>query len=316
MDELIYPGGWYHNPAEVDRILATMPNPEFGDAEARTYGSQSEAVPDDVCYWDYEQAALGMVRDSINQLSVGSCVGAAYAGAAEDELSIEAVLDNIAIPSVRVCIEAMYGASRVEIGGGRLRGDGSNGSWAAKAAQTIGTLFYQKYDVNGVTYDLSGGYTVARCRDWGSRGVPDVLEPTAKQVLFKDATLITSLDALWTLLGDRRPVVVCGDISRPYKRSPGGWCYRTGTDWAHAQRLRGRLVVKGNKRAVIYNNSWGNYLGSDNNRVTLESGKEITLPQGAYIAPLEELDFELRQRDTFALFNTVGLAPRKINYAL
>lgn len=253
--------GWYRDDAAVDAVLATLKYPVFEDYrrdfEAAIAGTQA-AVEDDIVFWDYEKQAVGQIRPDIDQSSVGSCVSAAGAGACEDELSIQCVFKDMEIPKERVALEPIYGGSRVEIGQGRIRGDGSVGAWAAKwLTERGGILFYRNYAEAGV--DLSDGYNVARCRDWGRRGVPDALEPIAKTMPFKDATQITTLDGLWTVLGDRRPVNVCGSISRPMRRSPGGWCYKSGNDWPHAQRLRGRVVVKGGKRAVVYHNSWGCY---------------------------------------------------------
>jgi hypothetical protein len=74
----------------------------------------------------------------------------------------------------------------------------------------------------------------------------------------------------------------------------------------NCQELCGTCVVKGNIPAVVYRNSWGDYLGSTNNKVQLESGREIELPEGCYLSRLEEIESELRQQDTFAVSEAVG----------
>src|SRR5437763_1529398 len=67
--------------------------------------------------------------------------------------------------------EVIYGGSRVEVGGGRLRGDGSVGAWAAKFVHDYGVV---PRGVHG-RYDLSR-YDERRCREYGARGVPGDLE--------------------------------------------------------------------------------------------------------------------------------------------
>ena len=72
--------------------------------------------------------------------------------------------------------EVIYGGSRVEIGGGRIRGDGSIGAWAARWVRDYGVV---PRGLHG-SHDLRL-YDENRCRDYGRRGVPDDLEALAKE---------------------------------------------------------------------------------------------------------------------------------------
>lgn len=62
----------------------------------------------------------------------------------------------------------------------------------------------------------------------------------------------------------------------------------------------------GTRPAVVYGNSWGDYLGSQNSQVTLDTDEVIELPPGHYLSTYEEIASDLDQRDTFAVDHATG----------
>ena len=82
----------------------------------------------------------------------------------------------------------IYGGCRVEVGGGRVRGDGSVGAWAAKFVREYGVV---PRGVHG-SHDLTG-YDERRCREFGGRGVPDDLEAVAREHPVRSVANVTQL---------------------------------------------------------------------------------------------------------------------------
>jgi hypothetical protein len=297
--------GWIYDPAEISKYLAMLAEPNFAQACPRLVGTP----PTDIFLWEFEEKVLGKQLPPWNQLQVGSCVSHGSGRGAQDVLIIQiAQLGTEEWPGAEVCREEIYGGSRVQIGGQGGMDDGSTGSWAAKWVSEYGIILYQSYPGHE---DLTGGYTEQRCREWGNSGCPKDLEPTAKLHPVKQVTQATKWEQARDLLLNAYPVVICGSVSRPMQRSEGGWCRKTGNNWPHCQELCGFCIVKGGEPAFVYRNSWGDYLGSTNNQVQLESGRVVTLPPGTYLGEVQSVDEDLRQGDSFGYGNEIGWPRRK-----
>lgn len=301
--------GWLDRPADVQQTLKTLAMPVLS-------GDISKALVDadlgtDVFAFDYERKFRGGVDlPAPDQGNIGSCVGFGGGGAAQDSIFIQCDLTNAAAPAENVCREGVYALSRCEYGNLCNNSDGSVGAWCAKAVEQGGLLFYRKYP----SIDLTGGYNVSRCKQWGARGMPDELEPTAREHQIQVVTLVDTWEKAWAALGSGYMINICGNISRTMKRQKNGICPATGNDWAHSQRLRGRCTIKGGQRCFVYGNSWGDYLGSANNQVELESGRTVMLPPGCYLAPVEDVHRDLRQGDSFLYSTVKGLTPRNLSW--
>lgn len=322
--ELAWNFGVVNDPEETAKIVGSWRTQRIEDHLAELTAGD---LPEDVFASEIEEKVLGKRLATWNQGSVGSCVSHGTGRAYQDVLLAQIATGAAEQwPGYEVCREAIYGGSRVEVGGGRLgRGDGSVGAWAADyMTKWGGGLLYKKY----AEVDLSGGYNETRCRDWGYKGVPDNLEPIAKANPVKEATLVTTLAGLTAAIRALKFVSICGSKGRTMKRRAGGYCPVEG-QWAHCQAIRGRCLVggssspfggdgafpyTGNVEAFEYGNSWGDYLGDLNNVVTLASGKTYTLSPGHYLSHPSELESELRQNDTFAFAGAKGWVAEKISW--
>ncbi len=196
------------------------------------------------------------------------------------------------------------------------------GSWAAKFVSEYGIVVYGNKDGQ-----VPGEYDVSRCKTWGYSGVPQQYLTAAKKNPVKTVSLITTPEDAVDALANLHPIAICGSKGRTMKRQKGGYCPVSGT-WNHCQMIRGVLCVAGgssspfggdgafpyagNTQALPYNNSWGDYLGSDNNQVRLIDGSEVTLPEGCYLSTLEETKSEFAQEDSFALSGFVGFPAQEI----
>jgi len=317
--------GWRPDPAAVAAVLAQLPRPHFSAAAPHLAGTGEKA---DVFAWEVEEKVLGKRLPAWDQSSIGSCVSHGWGRAVQDVLLAQVALGNVEQwPGFEVCREAIYGGSRVQVGGERgSYDDGSVGAWAAKWVKDFGVLFYTKYD----GYDLTGGYDVRRCKEWGAGGCPQPLEPTARLHPVKDVTQTTTPEQVRDAVANLHFVAVCGQTSRVMKRRPGGWCPKTGNDWPHCEEIAGVCVVAGGASspfggggaapfagdtpAFAERNSWGDYLGSDNNAVKLASGREVQLPDGVYLSTFEERAADFREGDTFAASAFVGFPAQRLEW--
>lgn len=284
-----------------------------------------------VFFWDAEKKVLGKILASWNQSSIGSCVGHGEGRGAQDLILVQ--IANGAPeewPGAEVCREAIYGGSRVQSGHDGGGGDGSTGGWAVQwMTSDGGILFYKKYD----SVDLTGGYSVSRCRQWGNSGCPSALVPIAKQHPIKSAALVNSSDDVWTSLGNGYPVPICSSIGFD---SPlvNGFCARRGS-WNHCMTIRGRFMHAQKGRCFVIQNSWGDYLKSrdwheylrksglpvgeflvqaGNNVVSTMDRGDVELPEGCFGVTAKDVDSIVSQHDSYALSSFIGFKQQKIDW--
>ncbi len=301
--------GWKKDPEAVARVLSQLQKPFFSMAAPHLNGTGEGK---DVFFWEAEQKVLGKQLPPWDQGQVGSCVAHGSGRAAQDLLLIQIALGNQSEEweGHELAREPIYGGSRCEVGGwyGDYS-DGSIGAYAAKWLTQWGLIVGKKYD----SVDLSS-YNETRCREWGAKGVPTDLEALAKEHPIQ-TTLVSTAEDARDALANGYPISICGSLGRTMKRQAGGWCPVQGS-WAHCQELCGVCVTKGGRPAFVYRNSWGDYLGSTNNTVTLESGREITLPSGCYLSDFDSVARELRQQDTFAYSHAKGWPAQTISWLI
>ena len=188
--------------------------------------------PENVYLWESARTVTGDVLPARDQRSVGSCVGFATASAIE-HLSCVQIEEGEAAEYRDLAPEVIYGGSRVEVGGGRIRGDGSIGAWAAKWVRDYGVVprgIHGKHDLR--LYDEN------RCRDYGRRGVPDDLEPLAKEHPVRGVANVRSWEECRAAIQSGYPVLVCSSQGFTMDRDEEGFCNPRGR-WYHAMAVIG-----------------------------------------------------------------------------
>jgi hypothetical protein len=307
------PMGWVEDRDEVARICGTLPTPIFGSnlPIAGSWDGKSSHW-----LWKGEEKVLGRLLPSWRQ-TAGTCVSQGYARGAQDLLLCDIAIRQEAEEwkGEEVATEPIYALSRVEIGGGRIRGDGSVGAWAAKAVMQYGLMFRRKYETGGKTYDLSKADDRIAVQ-WGSpgAGLPNALEPFAKEHPVKDTTMVTRADGIADALANYKAVPVCSMQGFTMKRDSEGFCRATGS-WAHCMLIRGVFVLNGGKKAFAIQNSWGDYLDGTHN-IETSDGEQVTLPEGCFLAEWDMVDKMARQEDTFILSEAVGFPRRSIDWTV
>lgn len=306
--------GWVHDPREVERIVATLPHPVFGLAAHDLLATEER----DVFAWEQgEQLIFGRTLPAHAQ-TVGDCVSHGGTRAAQDVIYFQLAKMGVTAQShpelcLELATEPNYALSRVEIGGGRIRGDGSNGAWGAKAMTDYGVLQRKAYG----SIDLTE-YSGSRARSWGApgRGCPDELEPIAMQRPIKTASLVDTAEEAAAALRNMYFMSVCSGQGFTTQRDSYGFCNPRGR-WAHCMEVCGIATCKrggNNVLAVCIQQSWGNSpTGPD--EVQLASGRTVKLRQGCFMVEMDVFESRmLRAKDTFAFSHAQGFAPQRPNF--
>lgn len=300
--------GWIDDPEAVRKALPEI-QAQQGSPVLFAQTPLATAADDDkqVRLWDAELSIYGKLKPSWNQKQVGSCVSFGWGRAINDLILFMVANGLIEHPGYDVATEPIYGGSRVEVGGGGIRGDGSIGAWAAKWVNLWGVLLRKVYGSHNLTE-----YSESLCRQYGSRGCPDDLEPEAKLYPVKTVALVTSADQAWAALGSNNPISICSN--RGFTTTlRDGFCQPSGV-WNHCMEARGRIRAKvGNSvvRAFAIQNSWGDYLGGDPYYTDADTGERVQLPEGCFLADYDVVNSMLRQQDSFAITDQQGFKKRE-----
>ena len=288
--------GWVKDDDAIARNVNPLLTAQFQDTPA----GRAVMGDGDVFLW---QAVRKVNPDkpagwypNINQQNVGCCVGCGFKHAC-GVIQATQILAGRAAEWKEVSVEVIYGGSRVEIGGGRISGDGSIGAWAARWVREYGVVPMEKYD----SVDLSE-FSPKRAREFGRYGVPDDLEPLAKQHPVKGTALVKSWQDVERAIRQGYPVAVCSDQGFRMERDRDGFCRAQGT-WPHCMAIIG--IRGGDRPGGFILNSWG-----DN----AHTGPvwPTDAPVAGFWADWRTIDRMVKQGDSFALSDAVGFPQRKL----
>lgn len=287
-----YATGRVEDAEAASAFRASQPEKWFGDTPAGR--AWLVGAPDTVLLTDAAKQVLGSHLPARNQGQVGSCVSFGTATAIEHLMLVQ-ISRGEAHDYHDLAQEVIYGGSRVEVGGGRIRGDGSVGAWAADFVKKWGVITRDKHG----KYDLRT-YSEPLCRQWGRDGVPDDLEELARESPVRGVTGIRNYAELEKAILQGYPVAVCSDQGFSTTRDKDGFARATGT-WQHCMAIVG---VRGGSRPGAYLlNSWGP------NWITGPKGP-YDVPDGGFWADKDVVDRMCRQNDTWAFSDAVGFPQR------
>jgi hypothetical protein len=264
-----------------------------------------EDIPDHVYLWDVARVVNGGLIPPRNQGQVGSCVSFGTARAVEYSMCAEIAVGE---PEsfMDLCTEVIYAGSRVEIGGGRLRGDGSVGAWAADWCRKYGILGRLEYKTEKATYDLRQ-YSEARCKSWGSTGVPNDLEPLAKVHPIRQTTQVKTWEEAKRMLASGYGIAVCSGQGFSMKRDANGVAKASGS-WAHCMCLCG-YHTEGGKEFGRIDNSWGA------SAHTGPTGWGNPGPEGFW-AEASVISKMLAEKDSWAFSSVDGFPVKKLRWII
>lgn len=290
--------GWVCDPDEVKAVADTLEVKVFADTPAGQVGD----LPRSVYGWKLYEQLMARGPPVKNQGQVGSCVSFGTNAAVERTLVAEIVARK-GSPAEwsRFTEEATYGGSRVEIGGGRIRGDGSVGAWAAQFVTRYGMVPRKKYD----SIDLTT-YSESLCRQWGDRGVPAEFEEVARRFPVKAFVQVKSLDDVTKSLSQGYFIAVCSNQGFTMARDANGVARASGS-WAHCMCLDGYHTDDAGRVYVHVTNSWGDRAH------TGPTGWGNPGPDGFW-AEGSVVDRMVKQGDTWAFSGVTGFLRRKLDW--
>jgi len=241
---------------------------------------------------------------NINQGSVGCCVGGGFKHACDVSLAC-AIAQGANFTWKPIAVEPIYAGSRVEVGGGQIRGDGSLGQWAAKWLKERGGLIpmerFGKYDLTT--------FSPARARQWGApgAGVPDELEAGALAHQVRGTALVTTAAEAKRAIQQGYAIAVCSSVGFNNRdgtvgtRDAQGFCTPRGT-WNHCMALIGWRG--GSRPGFLCLNSWGD---------EAHAGPvwPDDMPKAAFWIDEAVADRMLKQADSFALADVEGFPARR-----
>lgn len=186
----------------------------------------------------------------LNQQDCGSCVAHGAALAVDILMACDTVRNGRSKPPNRTDPMTIYWGSRNEIGGGKITGDGSVGVWAAEWLKKYGALPQKKF----TPVDLSKYDPSLCCGRQSYKGVPDDLEPEARQHHVNEYAQVKSFDEALMALSSGSPVTVASSRGFRMTLDDNGFGTPSGT-WNHQQCVVGYELDP--TPCLWIANSWG-----------------------------------------------------------
>lgn len=287
--------GWIKDETQVEAVLSRLPMPFFSAAAADLSGTGAGKT---VLLYEACRKVMGRDHDPGPQ-KIGDCVSWGWSGCVDILACLEALRDGLEEFSweLRTCTEAMYALSRVEFGNfdGSYE-DGSVGAWASEAASKGGTLSRKRL----------GEYDPQRAKEWGAKGLPNDLEPEARQHLVKTVSMVTSFEQARDAIANGYPVAVCSGVGFNGKRDSAGFIRRRG-GWNHCMKFIGSDDQ--GRPGLLNANSWGNDHAD-------EPKGAHDIPANCWWVDAEDCDRMLKERDSFALSQFDGYKRQNLDWLI
>lgn len=257
-----------------------------------------------VVLWDNVKAVLGRHTENYAQ-QVGDCVSFGTKNAIEYLLCVE-ISRHLAgegppppIDFHPIFPPYIYGISRVQIGGGRIGGDGSVGAWAAAGVSD------PRYGVLPADEPGVPKYSGSLARVWGRRpGPPAQFIGIAKANLIKDVAKVTSFADAKAAIQNGYPVTVAsnrGFRMAGHVRSGKLWGIPSGS-WAHQMCFVG--YDSDPEEALYCLNSWG---------PGAHGTPPDDAPPGGFWVQAKVADSMLKAEDSFAYSGPKGFVAREVD---
>jgi hypothetical protein len=202
--------------------------------------------------------------------------------------------------------EILYAGSRIEIGKGSVgTQDGSVGAWVAQFAHDYGTLIRAKYPSLDLT-TYSG--TLAKKLGMPRAGVPDDLEPLAREHPVKTTSLISTYEEARDAIANGYAIAVSSTVGFQMKRDQDGFARPEG-QWPHCMCFAA-VDDSFRRPGLLCVNSWGPSWISGPTR--------LDQPDGSFWVDANVVNAMLRMQDSFAPSGYVGYPKQvdKLDYML
>jgi hypothetical protein len=294
--------GYVHDPAAIEAFVAKGGGQVMQAVVMQALADSGKGK--DYFAFEIERELMGGVVRPPHWQGIGDCVSHGITGAAEDLQWLQRKKNGRFIFKW-LASEGIYGLGRVEIGRGQLGGgDGLVVAWGMEAAMKFGFL---PREVIG-KYDLRI-YRASLAKQWGRYGLPDELEPIARQFPIKEAHLLQGpnfYEQARDAMASGATIVDGSNWLYRDTRDKQGFCL-PGQSGGHSVYFRG-FVDAPKRPGMAYQQSWGPGIPSQGEqRITLESGREVVLPPGCFLIDAENFDkMHRRDAELWALISEEG----------
>ena len=253
-----------------------------------------------VVLWKAEEKLFGKRLPTWIQ-QTGVCVWMGFIRAVTDTIyNALAFGDLMGDKDFQIAGEFSYAVSRKIIGNLKLRyDDGSCGAWMAEGMYSYGLLLRKIYGKDNLT---------RQDENWAKQhSIPGGQE--ISKDLYRDASDY-QCDSMWCLqtvdevkaaIRSMRGIARCADRATSTKRGKDGVA-RLVKSGGHCQCWRGLIIdIKGNEY-VVEQQSWplDSAPNGGNDKITLQTGEVVTLPEGSAMIPMEDVQYCLRYGEVWA----------------
>jgi len=286
--------GWVNDPKAVEAVIQQLPFPIFNDvwSPIKDSGKGKTALLYDI---------ITQVAGSfpMRKQTIGDCVSQGAAYAVDAIKAVDIFLHKQFEEWVaETATEDIYAGSRIQIGGGKINGDGSVGAWAADYITKFGALARQKYG----NIDLSN-YDGNKARSWGITGVPQDLIPIAKQHPVQVVSRVDTYEQARDLIANGYSITIASMQGFNNHRDTEGFARPEG-QWAHQMSI---LAVDDEYKrpGVLVQNSWGVWNGGP---------KRHNQPDGSFWVDADVIEKRIfSQGDSWAFSGYEGFKPQNLN---
>lgn len=280
------------NKPENQAIVAQMP-------PFQIEGVVRDNSKSDVRLWLFAKEVNGGKHLPNYRQEIGDCVSFGAKNAVNYLQAVQIARDWQAHEFKEVYPPYIYGISRVQIGRGRLSGDGSLGVWAAKGVQEYGVLASSAEDVPK--------YSGSIARSWGRNGPPEKFIQVAKENLVKTVSPVRSAQDVCDAICNGYPCTIASNFGTNTIRERDGRMVATWNgSWAHQMSIVGYDGDEPSGERYFYVlNSWG------------ESAHPEPLqgePPGGFWITWDACDKICRQGDSFAFSAFNGFPSRDLDF--
>lgn len=293
--------GWIDDPEERRRWVRTQIRPYLTqqNKQIRNTGKGKQ-----VFLWKYFEEVTGSPLIPHLQ-ECGDCVSQAFGLGVDVLTAVQMLMHGKPERWVaKAATEIIYAGSRVEVGKGRIRGDGSMGTWAADFISKWGILQRKRY--LGGQYDYTE-YSGRLARKLGTTGVPDPLEPLCKLHPVKTVSICRSWNECRDAIANGHLVCMCSSVGFKTRggRDKDGFLAPSRRPWMHALLIAG--VDDAFKRpGGLIINSWGSNW--------TYGPKRHGQPDGSFWADASVIDRGLRRGDSIAISAYLGYPRMDLDY--
>jgi hypothetical protein len=239
--------------------------------------------------WEFARLANSGAHLPNTPQEVGDCVSWGAANAVNYLQAIQIYFEGKTHQFRKIFPPYIYGTSRVQIGKGRIRGDGSVGAWAAKAVKEFGVL---PVDAEGVPE-----YSGKVARDWGRNGPPQKFLTEGKKHLVQDVAQVESAAQMRDAICNGYPVTIASNFgTKTISQRDGRQVAKWNGSWAHQMCVIG-YDGTGSQAYFYVLNSWG----PNAHPKPLQDE-----PPGGFWITFEDADRIARQDDSWAFSSFAG----------